>query len=285
MANLGIPYFAITDPLSRVSSYVDSQTQAVLYPDALTTGTALPSGQQYAYYHVNVSSLGGQNVESGWNYFCYEPSTVSCTTDMTNNFVPVLGDDPSQPTFAACAISTPYDSVMTVFATCLVGQTFYPGKSGDTSTTYDTVIASTTDLIVGKNFQIDNTSTGLTDGNDQTVQDTATGQYIKIPVTQRLVQGSPNTLACTQVANTTTVASQILTVYTSALVQAGDQISLSLFIQPSDYEDNYNLRQSVSNFTTQIGFTRANEPESASVLVTAMNPVKGVPLAGATYTS
>jgi len=69
------------------------------------------------------------------------------------------------------------------------------------------------------------------------------------------------------------------------LVQAGDQISLSLFIQPSDYEDNYNLRQSVSNFTTQIGFTRANEPESASVLVTAMNPVKGVPLAGATYTS
>ncbi len=158
MANLGIPYVEQTDPLSRVSSYVDCQTQQVLYPDSLTTGTTLPTGQQYAYYHVNVTSLGGQNVESGWNYFLFEPASVTCTTDLTNNFVHVPGDDPSSPTFAACAITAPYDSIVTVFATCLVGQTYYPGKSGDTSTTYDTVIASTTNMLIGKNFPIDNTT-------------------------------------------------------------------------------------------------------------------------------
>ncbi len=277
MANLGIPY----DPLSRVSSYVDTQTQQVLYPDSLTTGTTLPTGQQYAYYHVNLTSPGSQNVESGWNYFLFQPSTTSCTTDMTNNFVDVPGTDPTSPTFAACAITAPYDSILTVFATCLVGQTYYPGRGGDTTTTYDAVVASSINMLIGKNFPIDNTSTSLTDGNDQTVQDTATGQYIKIPIQSRSVQGSPNTLACTTVANSTTVASQILTVFTTALVQAGDQISLSWFVQPNDYEDNYNLRQSVSNCTCQTGFTRAIEPESAAVLVAAMNPVKPTPLAGA----
>ena len=239
MANLGIPYFAITDPLSRVSSYVDSQSQAILFPQSLTSGSALPTGQQYAYYDVQVTSLGGQNVESGWNYFCFEPATVTCTTDMTNSFVPVHGDDPSSPTFAASSVTVPYDSVMTVFATCLVGQTFYPGKSGDTTTTYDTAIGSYSNLIVGKNFPITNLSTNLTDGNDQTVQDTATGQYIKIPVQARLVTGSPNTLACTTVQNNTQTANQVLTVFTTALVQASDEISISLFVQPADYEDNY----------------------------------------------
>lgn len=213
----------------------------------MTTGTTLPTGQQYAYYHVNVSSLGGANVESGWNYFLFQPATINCTTDLTNNFVNVPGTDPSSPTFAACAVTAPYDSIVTVFATCLVGQTYYPGKSGDSSTTYDTVIASTTNMLVGKNFPIDNSSTGLTDGNDMTVQDAATKQFIKVPVQNRTLVGSPDTLACTTVANSTTVASQILTVFTTALVQQGDQTSLSLFVQPNDYEDYYNLRQSVSN--------------------------------------
>jgi len=54
---LGIPYFAITDPLSRVSSYVDSQSQAILFPQSLTNGSALPTGQQYAYYDVQVTSF------------------------------------------------------------------------------------------------------------------------------------------------------------------------------------------------------------------------------------
>lgn len=285
MSNLGIPYFAITDPLSRVSSYVDTQSQAVLFPQSLTAGTALPTGQQYGYYDVKVTSIGGQNIESGWNYFCFEPGSVTCTSDMTNNFVAVPGDDPSSPTFAASSVIVPYDSVMTVFATCLVGQTYYPGKGGDTATTYDTTIASFSNLIVGKNFPITNLSTQLTDGNDQTVQDTATGQYIKIPVTQRLITGSPNTLACTTVANNTSVSSQVLTVFTTALVQEGDEISISLFVQPSDYEDNYNLRQSVSNYQAQIGFTRANEPESGATLVSAMNPVARAPLPGFTYSS
>ena len=281
MANLGIPYVGQTDPLSRVSSYVDTQTQQILYPDSLTTGTTLPTGAQYAYYHVDVTGLGSQNVESGWNYFLFQPATTSCTTDLTNNFVDVPGTDPSSPTFAACAITAPYDSIVTVFATCLVGQTYYPGRGGDSSTTYDTVVASSTNMLIGKNFPIDNASTGLTDGNDQTVEDAATGQYIKIPVQSRAVQGSPNTLACTTVANSTTVASQILTVFTTALVQQGDHISLSLFVQPNDYEDNYNIRQSVSNYTCQIGFTRATEPETAAALVAAMNPVRPAPLAGA----
>ena len=281
MANLGIPYIGQTDPLSRVSSYVDCQTQQVLYPDSLTTGTALPTGQQYAYYHVNETSLGGQNVESGWNYFLFEPGTLTCTTDLTNNFLPVPGDDPASPTFAASAIIAPYDSIVTVFATCLVGQTYYPGKSGDSSTTYDTVIASATNMLIGKNFTITSSVTGLTDGNDQIVTDAGTGQQIKIPVQARAVSGNPNTLACTTVANSTTVASQILTVFTSALVQEEDQISISLFVQPSVYEDNYNLRQSVSNYTCQLGFTRANEPESAAALYVAMNPIKPQPLVGA----
>lgn len=280
MANLGIPYITQADPLSRVSSYVDCQTQQILYPDSLTTGTALPTGQQYAYYHVNETSLTGQNVESGWNYFLFEPATTTCTTDLTENFVAVPGDNPSSPSFAACAITAPYDSIITVYGTCAVGQTYYPGKNGDTSTSYDTIIASTTNMIVGKNFPIDNTSTGLTDGNDQTVQDTATGQYIKIPVQGRLITGSPNTLACTIVSNSTSVTSQILTVFTTALVQQGDQISLSLFVQPNDYEDNYNMRQAVSGFACQIGFTRATEPETAAALVAAMNPVKPTPLPG-----
>ena len=283
MSNLGIPYFAITDPLSRVSSYVDTQSQAVLFPQSLTSGIA--TGQQYGYYFVVDLSLTRQNVESGWNYFCFEPATVTCTTDMTNNFVGVPGDDPSSPAFAASSVIVPYDSVMTVFATCLVGQTYYPGKGGDTTTTYDTTIASYSNLIVGKNFPITNMSTALTDGNDQTVQDTKTGQYIKIPVSQRLITGSPNTLACTTVANNTSVTQQVLTVFTTALVQQGDQISISLFVQPSDYEDNYNLRQSVSNYQAQIGFTRANEPESGATLVSAMNPVARAPIAGFTYSS
>ena len=280
MANLGIPYIGQTDPLSRVSSYVDCQTQQLLYPASLTTGTALPTGQQYGYYHVNVASLGGQNIESGWNYFLFQPGSLTCTTDLTNNFVAVPGDDPSSPTFAASAIIAPYDSIVTVFATCLVGQTYYPGKSGDSATTYDTVIASSTNMLIGKNFNITNSVTGLTDGNDQTVTG-STGKTIQIPVQARAVSGSPNTLACTTVANSTTVARQILTVFTSALVQAGDQISISLFVQPNDYEDNYNLRQSVSNYTCQLGFTRATEPESAAALYSAMNPTKPTPLAGA----
>lgn len=197
MANLGIPYVGVTDPLSRVSSYVDCQTQQVLYPDSLTTGTALPTGQQYAYYHVNEATLGGQNLESGWNYFIFQPATLTCTTDLTNNFVAVPADDPSMSTFAASAITAPYDSIVTVFATCLVGQTYYPGKSGDSSTTYDTVIASETNMLIGKNFKITNSVTGLTDGNDQTATDTSTGQTIQIPVQTRAVSGSPNTLACT----------------------------------------------------------------------------------------
>ncbi len=280
MANLGIPYVSQTDPLSRVSSYVDCQTQQILYPDSLATGTALPAGQQYAYYHVDEASLGGQNIESGWNYFLFQPATLSCTTDMTNNFVAVPGDDPSMPTFAASAVTAPYDSIVTVFATCLVGQTYYPGKGGDTSTTYDTVIASATNMLIGKNFNITNSATGLTDGNDQTVTGPR-GRTIQIPAATRTVSGSRNTLACTTVSNSATVASQILTVFTSALVQAGDQISLSLFVQPNDFEDDYNLRQSVINYTCQIGFTRANEPETAAALVAAMNPVKPGPLAAA----
>ena len=125
-------------------------------------------------------------------------------------------------------------------------------------------------MVVGKNFPLANSSTGLTDGNDQTVQDASTGQYIKIPVTQRAMTGSPNTLSCTTVANSTSVAAQVLTVYTTALVQAGDVITLSLFVQPSDYEDNYNMRQLVTGFQTQIGFTRANEPETGAGLVAAL---------------
>ena len=200
---------------------------------------------------------------------------------MTNNFLPIPRDNPASPTFAASAIIAPYDSIVTVFATCLVGQTYYPGRSGDSSTTYDTVIAESTNMLIGKNFTITTSVTGLTNGNDQTVTNTATGQQIKIPVQARAVSGNPNTLACTTVANSTTVASQILTVFTSALVQEGDQISISMFVQSNHYEDNYNSRQSVSNYTCQLGFTRANEPESAAALYAAMNPNKPTPLVGA----
>ena len=42
MADLGIPYIGQTDPLSRVSSYVDCQTQEVLYPDSLIMTTEQP---------------------------------------------------------------------------------------------------------------------------------------------------------------------------------------------------------------------------------------------------
>ncbi len=108
MANLRIRYFAITDPADRVSSFVDSQTQIVLCPQALNTGV-LQSGPQYAYYYVEETALGGQNIQSGWNHFCYQPASLTCTSDMTSNLVLIPGETDSTQGVAAYAISAPYD--------------------------------------------------------------------------------------------------------------------------------------------------------------------------------
>lgn len=287
MANLGIPYDPPTNPQDRVTSFVGSQTNLILSA-VVAAGSTPTAGQQYAYFHVLPTSLKGQNnVDSGWNHFCCQPATTVITEDMKNNLVLLPGETTATPGVAAYGVKAPYDAVMTVYATCNVDIPLYPGKAGDTTETYSTRTSSVVYLIVGKNYNLLRQVGGFTlpDGYEKEVQTVGTSQTIFVPITQRGINKSPDCLAATIVKFSLSSNAQVVIVSTSAFVSEGDVISLSLFVEPPNDEDDYNVRQAVSNFQTQIGFTKAVPSSTGDVLLQALNPIPPAPVDGFVYSA
>lgn len=244
-------------------------------------------GQQYAYFYRIPNQVFRDNkLESGWNHFCFRPDTTVITEDMTENLVLLPGEAGSEPDVVAYGVKAPYDAVVTVFATCLVDFPLYPGKAGDTPDTYSTRTTCTNYLLVGKNYDLV-TAVGpyeTTIGYQKEISQNR-GLPFFLPVTQRGVDVSPDCLAATSVFWRNDTPAQVMTVYTTALVKKDDVINISLFVASPNYEDGYNVRQSVTNFQTQIGFTKAVESETGPVLLQALNPVKPTPMSGFVYSA
>ena len=286
MANLGIPYDPPSNPKDRVTSYVDSQSNILLIPQVATGAKTLdPDGPQNAYFMVIPTSITKQNeVESGWNHFCFKPATTVITDDMTENLLLLPGQTGASEGVLAYGVIAPYDSVVTVFASCIVDYPTYP--SGSDPDKYDRRTFSNNYLVVGKNYELyRDTGAGyfVTSGYERQVPTIPGGQHVNIPVTTRGIDVSPDCLACTYVEFEADTKPQVMTVYTSALVKKGDVINVSLFVEPPSDEDDYNVQQSVRGFQTQIGFTKAEESETGQTLLQALNPAKPRPRPGFVY--
>ena len=213
MANLGIPYDPPSDPKDQVTSYLDSNTNLILTPQDVLTAAVLTPGDQYAYFYVVEQSLTAENdAESGWNHFSFLPSSTVIRDDMVDNLVLCPNETASTAGLSAYAVIVPYDSVMTVFATCTVGVPFYPG--GASQTTFDTRGTVNNYLLVGKNYNLTTSigGYGLTDGYEQQVPSVNTGQHIRIPVTARTLTPT-SCLASTKVTFTTSTPAQVMTVF------------------------------------------------------------------------
>ena len=283
MANLGIPIDPEYDPREQCTSYLDSTTNLIIKPQDVLNGSTLQPGNQYIYFYVVQQGLTAENVESGWNHFTFLANTTVITNDLIDNLVLCPNQTPATAGWSAYAVTAPYDCVMTVFASCLVGPPFYQGQS----TSYTTQGTCTNYLIVGKNYPLTKQSGGyaMTDGYEHTISTQGTSQYIYIPQTNRVSTDDTACLACTAVDFAANTPAVNLTVFTTALLKKGDQINVSLFLQPQGNEDNYNMRQQITNFSTQIGFTRATLPVTGPALLTAINPNKPQPMLGAVYGS
>lgn len=128
----------------------------------------------------------------------------------------------------------------------------------------------------------------MTDGYERKVstQGNSYNQYIYIPYTTRTSTDTTACLACTTANFAQPTTNPInLKVFTTALLKKGDQINVSLFLEPQNDEDNDNMRQQTTKFSTQIGFTRATIPVTGNALLTAINPAKPAPIVGAVYGS
>ena len=287
MANLGIPIDPEFDPREQCTSYLDSSTNLILKPQDVLNGSSLQPGNQLVYFYVVPQGLTAENpAESGWNHFTFLPNTTVITDDLIDNLVLCPNETPATTGLSAYAITAPYDCVMTLYASCLIGPPFYMGQD----TGYTTQGTCSNYLVVGKNYNLTKQVGGytMTDGYERQVstQGNPYNQYIYIPYTTRTSTDHTACLACTYAQfkqdNTNSIN---LTVFTTALLKKGDQISVCLFLEPQQDEDNYNMRQQITNFSTQIGFTRATLPITGPALLTAINPAKPKPMVGAVYGS
>ena len=285
MANLGIPADPEYDPREQCSSYLDSSTNLILKPQDVLNGSPLQPGNQLVYFYVVTQGLTAENpAESGWNHFTYLANTSVITDDLIDNLVLCPNETPATVGWFAYAITAPYDCVMTLFASCLIGSPYYMGQDSG----YTTQGTCNYYLVVGKNYNLTKQVGGyaMTDGYERKVstQGNTANQYIYIPYTTRTSTDDTACLACTAASfaqgNTNPIN---LTVFTKALLKKGDQISVALFLEPQQDEDSYNMRQQITNFSTQIGFTMI--PVTGPALLTATNPAKPKPMVGAVYGS